>query len=249
MIAALLSLEMTPLAYLSNGEVAPSTPSILAIRLVVASMSRRIALLRTLVPAGGITMSCAVVPLTWGNVRVSESRAVWDSVPGRLNLSSNLPPMPPPAPQDDQQPDPGDQDPAPAAVRRPTQAVQERRHRHSPLVQPRIGCSPIRYCIGYKFVFKTVLFQIAMRAPPLRNNRAVRARDRSRARDGPVDDRTLPVTARRALTRDKLMGAATSFSPNAASSGPASRRSARPPVSPAARSTPTSPTRTTWSSR
>ena len=96
-MAARRSSEMTPLAYLSNGEVTSSTPGWASKRSTLASICFRIAAVRTLCPGGTTTISCAVVPLAWGNVRLSESRATWDSVPGRLNSSSNSPPSRPAA--------------------------------------------------------------------------------------------------------------------------------------------------------
>ena len=81
---------------------------------------------RTLVPAGGMTISWAVVPLTCGNVRASESSAVWDSVPGRLNLSSNLPPATPAIPAEhDEGAEPGDQHCDASPERGAAEPVQE----------------------------------------------------------------------------------------------------------------------------
>ena len=119
---------MTPLAYSSNGEVTSSTSGLrleaIDTGLDLRCGSRRS---RTLSPGGTTTINCAVVPLAWGNVRPSESRADCDSVPGRLNSSSNSPlSRPAAAAEDDQHREPGQQYGAAASGGGTTEAVEER---------------------------------------------------------------------------------------------------------------------------
>ncbi len=149
MIAALSSSEITPLAYLSNGEVAPATRSRSSIRSVAASIAFRTPLSRTLVPAGGMTISWAVVPVTCGNVRASESSAVWDSVPGRLNSSWNLPPATPAIPA--------------STTRAPSQAIStamRRRNAARPSPYRNDDTLTAPSCDGYTYVSDTVLYWI-----------------------------------------------------------------------------------------
>ena len=170
--------------------------------------------------------NCAVVPLAWGKVRPSESSAVCDSVPGSVNSSSNSPPISAAAP-------PSTSSAVSQASRtasrrryaaRPS-AVQERRH-----VTPTAGW--IHDCIRYIPVSGST---VRRRGGEMTHMLGVEA---------------VPVTARRAQTRERLLAAAASvFAERGIIGASASRRSARRPASPAAPSTPTSPTRTSWCSR
>ena len=118
---------MTPLAYLSNGEVTSSTPGWASKRSTLASISFRIAAVRTLCPGGTTTINCAVVPLAWGKVRLSESRAIWDSVPGSLDFLVELPAQQARGrAEDDQHREPGQQYGAAASGGGTTEAVEER---------------------------------------------------------------------------------------------------------------------------
>src|SRR5690242_3246336 len=63
--------------------------------LPLCSMARLTSASRTVLPSGATMTTCAEVPTDCGNVRFSVSRAVCDSVPGRLKFSANLPPATP----------------------------------------------------------------------------------------------------------------------------------------------------------
>ena len=97
MIAARLSSLITPLAYLSNGDMAESTSPIFSNAFVASLIAALFSVSRTLEPSGTTTTTCAVTPPACGKVRLSESSAACDSVPGTVNFSSNLPPSAPAA--------------------------------------------------------------------------------------------------------------------------------------------------------